>query len=108
MQKLSAGAVTFACLAVCGCVASPMEARQNYEHLTADYHACLAANQNNVEACQEKRIKMETALSDSDDAFCRSYGLRYGTPSYVQCRQNIGGKLSPAILTIQNDNPPAR
>jgi len=63
MQKLGAGAAIFACLAVCGCVDSPMEARQKYEQSTADYRACLAANQNNDEACKEKRNIMQTALS---------------------------------------------
>jgi len=107
MQKLGASAAIFACLAVCGCVDSPMEARQKYEQSTADYRACLAANQNNDEACKEKRNIMQTALSDSDDAFCRSHGLQYGTISYSQCRENIGGAVNPAILTIQN-NAPAR
>jgi hypothetical protein len=108
MQKLGAGASIVACLAICGCADSPVEARQKYEQSTANYRACLVANQNNVEACQGRRMEMETALSDSDDAFCRSYGLKYGTPSYVQCRQNIGGAVSPAILTIQNSDAPAR
>src|SRR5262249_55896912 len=107
MQKIGASAMIFACLAVCGCVDSPMEARQKYERSTADYCARLVANQNNDEACKEKRIVMQTALSDSDDAFCRSYGLQYGTISYVQCRENIEGAVNPAILTIQN-NAPAR
>jgi hypothetical protein len=105
MQKLGAGAAIFACLAFCGCVDSPMEARQKYEQSTADYRACLVANQSNDEACKEKRNIMQTALGDSDDAFCRSHGLRYGTISYVQCRENIGGAVNPAILTIQNNTP---
>jgi hypothetical protein len=50
---------------------------------------------------------MQTALSDNDDAFCRFHELQYGTISYVQCRENIGGAVKPAILTIQN-NAPAR
>src|SRR5215831_11753473 len=101
MKKLGASAVIFACLAVCGCVDSPMEARQKYEQSTADYRACLVANQNNDESCKEKRNTMQAALSDSDDAFCRSHGLQYGTISYAQCRENIGGAANPAILTIQ-------
>ncbi len=91
MQKLGAGAAIFAYLAVCGCVASPMEALQKYEQATADYDACVVANQNSLEACEGKRIIMQTALTDNNDAICRSYGLQYGTSSYVQCRENFGG-----------------
>jgi hypothetical protein len=106
MQKLGAGAVIFACLAVCGCAISPTEARQKYEQSTADYRACLANQNNVVDGCEGKRKIMETALSDSDDAFCRSYGLKYGTPSYVQCLQNIAGAV-PRVTT-QNNNAAAR
>jgi len=104
MQKLGAGAMIFACLTVCGCVASPIEARQKYEQSAADYHACLLANQIDARACEEKRIAMETALSDIGDATCRSHGLEYGTTSYMQCRENVGS----APVTIQNNNAPAR
>ena len=91
MQKLGAGAAIFACLAVCGCVASPEEARQKYEQATADYGACLRANQNSLGACEGKRIIMRSAFDDNNDAICRSYGLQYGTTPYVQCRENFGG-----------------
>jgi hypothetical protein len=101
MQKLGPGAVIFACLAVCGCVASPTEARQKYEQATADYHACLVANQ----PCKGKRIIMETALSDSDDATCRSYGLQYGTSSYAQCRENIGGTVDMVFCALGVRSP---
>jgi hypothetical protein len=90
MQKLGAGGAIFACLAVCGCVASPTEARQKYEQATADYEACLAANQNGLDGCEEKKIVMQSALSDSNDAICRSYGLQAGTAPYKQCRENFG------------------
>jgi outer membrane murein-binding lipoprotein Lpp len=90
MQKLGIGAAIFACLAACGCAASPMEARQKYEQATADYNACLVANQNNLEACKGKRITMQNASSDNDDAICRSHGLQYGDRAYIQCRENIG------------------
>jgi hypothetical protein len=29
------------------------------------------------------------ARVENDDATCRLYGLTFGTPDYVQCRQNI-------------------
>jgi outer membrane murein-binding lipoprotein Lpp len=89
-QKLGAGAAIFACLAVCGCVASPEEARQKYEQATADYNACLVANQNGLAGCEEKKKIMETALSDNNDAICRSYGLAVGSSPYAQCRENLG------------------
>jgi outer membrane murein-binding lipoprotein Lpp len=90
MQKFGIGAAIFACLAVCGCVASPTEARQKYEQATADYNACLVANQTNRGACEGKRITMQDALSDDNDAICRSHGLHYGDLAYMQCRENFG------------------
>jgi hypothetical protein len=49
---------------LCGCAGSPIanevQARQNYEHSTADYRACLAANTASPQACDGKRLIMET------------------------------------------------
>lgn len=34
------------------------------------------------------------ARAADDDSMCQSYGLKFGTPEYAQCRQNIEGRRS--------------
>jgi hypothetical protein len=98
MQKLGAGAVTFVCLALCGCAGSPIaneaKARQNYEQSTADYRACLVANPNNVQSCDAKRLIMET-----DE--------RHWHELSDDVKDRIRSPVGAAAVTIQN-NVPAR
>jgi hypothetical protein len=42
------------------------EARKRYEQSSADYRACLAANQAVVQVCEAKRLIMETDERDVD------------------------------------------
>jgi hypothetical protein len=45
-------------------------------------------------------------LNAQDDETCRSYGLAFGTPEYVQCRENISNQRQANLRAII-DAPPA-
>jgi len=60
--------------------------------------------------------QQETAseIEAADDATCRSYGTIYGTPEYVQCRENLTNQRAanyratvdaPAPLIVQQPPP---
>jgi hypothetical protein len=46
-------------------------------------------------ASNEDRIAARDA---NDEATCQSYGLKFGTPEYAQCRQNIAARRQAAVL----------
>jgi hypothetical protein len=43
----------------CG-IARQVDAQDHYQQLLADYRACLAANNANPQACESRRLLMET------------------------------------------------
>ena len=45
------------------------------------------------EAQKEREVLDATvAMAANDDEFCRSYGAKPGTPSYVDCRLNLSNQ----------------
>jgi hypothetical protein len=86
-------------LVLSGCANHPLDCSLGISHPdclpgTAGYQA-IANRQNNA------------------DALCQSYGLRFGTAEYAQCRQNIDSQQSAreaavlgAVLSQNNRTPP--
>jgi hypothetical protein len=53
--------VALCALTLAGCgIAAKIDARAEYQKSLDEYRACLQANGNNVQACEGKRVLMET------------------------------------------------
>lgn len=43
-------------------------------------------------------------IAASDDTTCQSYGLKFGTPEYAQCRQNVVAQRDARNIAAQQAN----
>ncbi len=83
---IRAALILAAPLALCACANSPLsrtyQAQAAYEQSVADYRACLAANPNNVTACDAKRASMHAQEQLWTELRCTtlSGAPRCGTP----------------------------
>jgi hypothetical protein len=94
-----------------------VQARDRYHQSLNDYRACLAANGANTQACEGKRVLMETdehvwnsmfgnANNANDaNAKCQSYGAKPGDPAYVQCRAQLDAAATQASATYSASQP---
>lgn len=85
--------------ALAGCANHPLDCSLGISH-----HDCLPGT------AGYERVAARERASDNQ---CLSYGLRFGTAEYAQCRQNIDaqrGARDAAVLgaAISRTNPPAQ
>jgi hypothetical protein len=73
MSRLFLAMTAMLMLGGCG-VARSVDAQAHYQQSLADYRACLAANNANPQACEGRRLLMETDEHAADKA-------RIGNPS---------------------------
>jgi hypothetical protein len=53
-----------------------------------------------VEAQKERdALDATVAMAANDDEFCRNYGAKPGTPSYVDCRLNLANRRAVTTPT---------
>jgi hypothetical protein len=50
--------------------------------------------------CVDYGYQRDVAIQQTDDARCQSYGLKFGTPEYAQCRQSLEGQRQAAALAV--------
>jgi glutamine synthetase len=63
-------------LGACG-IARQVDAQNHYQQSLADYRACLAANNANPQACEGKRLLMETDEHALDNSRIRAPSENY-------------------------------
>ncbi len=84
--------VVVAPLALCACAGSPIarerQAQVTYEQSVTDYRECLAANPNNVKACEAKRASMEAQERYWSDLRCSLPGHE-ATASCLNTRATV-------------------
>jgi hypothetical protein len=70
-----------------GCSHHPMDCATDF----APHDDCLPGTAGYESA--QKRAALAASMVEinkqSDDKTCKSYGLKFGTPAYAQCRQNL-------------------
>jgi hypothetical protein len=50
--------------------------------------------------CVGSGYQRNVAIQQTDDERCQSYGLKFGTPEYAQCRQSLEGQRQAAALAV--------
>jgi hypothetical protein len=104
-----AAAAALCAISLGGC--GLMQARDRYVQSLNDYRACLAANGANTQACEGKRVLMETdehvlnSAANDANAKCQSYGAKPGDPAYVQCRAQLDAAATQASATYSASQP---